>query len=74
MRAEVIRAFRDLKCDSKLRKEGDTFDAAPARIEELAEKGFVKPLEDEQPDPQPEVEEEPKPKKAKAGKKSAKKK
>lgn len=86
MRAEVVRAFKDLEHDLMLRKEGDTFDAAPARIKELAKKGFVRALE-EKPEPQPEIEapveeapaeeaaeDKPDPKKGKGKKKSAKKK
>lgn len=82
MRAEVIRAFKDLEAKMALRKLGEIIEASDERIGKLAKLGFVKPIEEEQPAPQPEVEEvpveevpeeEPKPK-AKAKRKSAKKK
>lgn len=73
MRAQVIRSFKDIQAKLALRKEGDVLEAPEERINELAAKGFVKPIAE--PKPEPEVEETPKEeKKPKARKKAAKKK
>lgn len=50
MKAEVIRAFYDIKDPANtVYQEGALFEGAPARIKDLERKGFVKPI----PEPEP---------------------
>lgn len=44
MKAEVIKAFRDAQDAEKLYRAGEPFEGSPARVNELAAKGFVKPV------------------------------
>lgn len=44
MRAKVIRAFKDARDAEKLYREGESFEGSPERVDELAAKGFVKPV------------------------------
>ena len=44
MKAEVITAFRDAQDAEKLYRAGEPFEGSPARVNELAVKGFVKPV------------------------------
>ncbi len=44
MKATVIQAFTDLKADNAIRLVGEVIDADDARIAELEQGGWVKPL------------------------------
>ena len=44
MKATVIQAFTDLKADNAIRMIGEVIDADDARIAELEQGGWVKPI------------------------------